>query len=547
MNHIDYSDFYSGQIDPIIKSYNIEDPVIERILNFYSRVQFCYEGYCIRYEKGTYSDIYRNDELETYHKFGIYFLGEQNIPDIINVTNLLVIPKETFQSCSQLESWLKDRDTSSCTFVIGMGKEEQNTWAKTAPDYNDFIGLLEEYEIVNDHIPRVDVDRAIEDATKRYSNACKFLKVFDCYEIFRENICVSNSIELNLKNIQIVANILESMVKEDSRILFTISSFKQKDQSLLFSYCAVAVYLEIKCGARFVIPESASSVYAAIYHDIYGRTYLYCHEYINNFKNVRPVNFYYPPSRFGCFVCPVKDGNNMIVQFVSAPVDDPTNITYNNVPIMNLDVIDLTELYNLHTFDYEEGFREMERLKEDTKEFYAAAYKDFPIIDCSNFFMYSKNGKRYYAVLQSINGTIKTICQPIAGIYPKIVKNFTTKEIEQMRDIRDLVNADLKKIVLKLGYTGDIEDCYIKESPAVKRILFKSAQGKAVPLSESVIAFDDYGLIGNTAAKFRTFLPEDFSKIIPIKGLRKYFLSFFGGPHPQSGIDLNITNHLWEA
>lgn len=549
MNHIDYSDFYTKQEDQVAYSYDIVNPVIRKVLDFYLRMPFCESGYCIQCADGKYSDVYTHNELDYYHRFGIYFLREGYIPDNPQITRILTVSPEVLQSLENFQCWIDSnkKELSNAVIVLEMGKTEQEIWFEQIKDSDQILKLLSEYEVVNDYIPKGNIDAVIESANHKYEKACgSSLPLFDCYDVFCKYPCITNSIEMNFRNIVKIADELEVFAKK--KVLFTIRSFKYKEQSLVYLYCAVAVYLEIKCGARFVIPESIYGVYDAIYHNICDRRYLYCHEYLDSLKFLKPVYYYYPSeSKFGCFVCPYHNGNNLIAQFISAPKSDPSNISFHNAKLVNMNIIDLTTVYQLHTCDYALGFRELERLNADIKDFCEVIYDSVPVIDCSNFFMYKENGEIYYAVLQKISGTVSTKCQPTAKGFIAINRDFSASELENMRDIRDMTNLNLERALPKLGYEGNVSDCFFQDSPKIKRILFSSVQGKSMVLTDSVIPFDDYGLIDKTAIRFRSTISEDFLDFIPIAGLRKYFLSFFGGPHPQSNINLNISNSLWEA
>jgi len=519
--------------------------------------------------------------LDVYNSYGLYFTK-----DVRNAIRyfVLIIPKDVFYAAADNPKALQDYvDTFFIEnkvseehigfSVIECTKGEQAEFlnrllcdGENITAYKDFY---ERYRVEN---PGFNFNEMTD--TSRYTDhpAFRGYTFINFAKLVAENRCfhaVGYMRTLNLQlellkkveslggaHVMFYCNTKDISIPYEDRVLF-----QGKYQMVLGTmYVKYAAYLVLKYGYKFDVPDKMHKRFIAEMAELISPSHRYVGRYLEYLENPVPIAIK-QPSMHPAFLCRRKKSPTdfvcITVQYVEIDSGSytvlPCAAKSERFCLSAIEVLQITDVYNLHTHNYVEGRAEMRRLQqmldsvqEALSELNSSVTES---LDCSNTLIFRKDGHLYAGYVSDIKVRKRYSTQIFTQGYSFIEdKDFDEQTLKTLIDVRCYPDFDVlfKRDIRNLfGGLDDTSDGFINTITNHNQENVTEACG---------LYYDSVGLWNHGSSLLRGKQITRLTNCgLPIKGLRRNFLSFFGGPHPFLGknVDadkptLELDYTIWE-
>lgn len=303
-------------------------------------------------------------------------------------------------------------------------------------------------------------------------------------------------------------------------------------------YLPLAVIMSIQYGYLFHVTDDKINTVHEYYNNIMGNRSNHCCDYLRNLMN---------PIKIGCMVshasymlCTLaKENYNLVVDLVEMDElidsDDQSQIlSYRkNMSISDIDIVDITDYFMINSKDSSVVFDELYRLNKLSTIFTEVLQKNGSnvISDCSNSLILSVDGKHYFAFVRSINF--------------KYLYNIRCIDSDIKRTVE--LDSDTVTSVMDLRLFTDYRERFPKYIPIIdskkfgrsyKGVLYRVASNNGCDYCDvDIVPLDNVFLYSYITQEFRGESVFKYTDDIPSIGLKRKFLSFYGGPVPVTGTD----------
>lgn len=569
---------------PIISAshrYGIHGNFNNQIYEFFKKYEpgrlYILSGEMIEDGLSKYVDV----QMEQYYNmYGIYFKdGILNpvkkwmapIPQDLFVKNDMVAIEEYLSDYAERYN-LQNAEIGFC--VVEMEEASQKEYISSLisdGEADSLMNFYDSYTVVNYDFGLQnykDDNKYYNELQKQYAgktliNFAKIMIKYNCAALREKSVTIAS-----YKNVidEVLSNATSNTVYYYAPYANDID---QKDRELLVrfngkfgirAYANLAAYLALKFGIRFDIPDGFENDYVTALHSITNDITMYACDYLNTLKNPPSHAILCRDNGFAFIYQRVKRAEDLFkitVAMSELQADDKGfRLCSDTVETVNLNAFDteivkITDYYNMHTLDYKHGLEEMRRLQLLTDEFQKLLTKHKVMkmnisLDCSNTFIFKYNNKFYIALLlkKEIKYYYKTL--PIARGYAEAdIAAVDENILHSLLDMRAFTDYDTlidKDIMSKLPKLNDTAIGIITQLGTKNQENIADCCG---------LPFDTVCLWDPLALSFRSAKISRLSSIIPVIGLRKTFLTFFGGPQPCAVGNLNnkptltLERNLW--
>lgn len=207
----------------------------------------------------------------------------------------------------------------------------------------------------------------------------------------------------------------------------------------------------------------------------------------------------------------------------------------------NVKIRDVRDFYDLHTMEYETALGEMEKLNKllvNAREILDVKDRS---LDCSNTLFFEYEGELKLGYLTQLNYKVKYKLTPLAKGYK--VRNIVTFDENDLHSLVDIRAYDDYIAICGKALEQDPDLLKINLPDTIIGFLIKDAHRSAENItSETGLPFDTIALHSEVASSWRGNNIETLLECgLPIGGLQRNFLTFFGGPVPYHGTNLLET------
>lgn len=527
-------------------------------------------------------DSYLYDNKDAYERFGIY-LNDGTVRD--KLSYLEVVPLEVFKNHDVLflHKYLQDKRKeaynkgfNTIEFIIEASLDVQRSVISlNAKMLDSYIDMCNDFVFVNldrSLLIRKDISRYLrENPVYRGKTLINILSLFVKYNCISHGVSAKDSVS---RQYALIKECLQ-MYEEDKNIVFycdisdTQYLAKLSRTSILslnkveeFMYSGIAAYLTV-CGVPCYVNNVYFTRYARLICNFSDPKIMYLSDRIAYLKN---------PLRMGVMNA-LKNGNFKSI----AQLQDVIDLTYQLrfVPLKpanvgehleiasdsvkevkfnhrNVKIRDIRDFYTLHTMDYALAKSELDDLDGlliNAREILGIKERS---LDCSNTMVFEYNGGLHLGYLTHLSYSVKYRLTPLARGY-KIRNDVILNEndLHMLVDIR--AYGDYTAICGKaLSQDPDLLKSNLPDTTI--GFLIKDAHKAAENITaDTDVPFDSIALHSEVASSWRGNNIETLTQCgLPVSGLQKNFLTFFGGPVPYHGDDisdnkarLNIGPELW--
>lgn len=515
-----------------------------------------------------------------YNMYGIYFRD-----GILNKINLWMapIPRDIFvkNDNAAIEEYLDEyaerynlREAEIGICVVEMEVSEQKDYIRnliSEGDADNVIGFYDSYSVANydfglqvyknDNDYYVDLQKQY--AGKKLINFAKIMIKHNCAALRERSVIIAS-----YKNT--IDDIVETAT--DNTVYYYApyaKDIEQKDRDLLvrangkfgrMGYVNLAAYLALKHGIKFDIPDGFEAEYLAALQSMCKPSNMYACDYLNSLKNPPAIAVLCRDNGYAFLYQRTKSAKDLYSITVAMSEieesDSGFSLCNNDVETTKLnafstEILKITDYYDMHTYDYKHGLAEMQRLQKLTDAFQKLLTSKDIIklnmsLDCSNTVILRYAGKLYVAYLMKKDVLYHYKTRPIAKGYTEY-DSATVNEntLRSLIDMRAFTDYDLLIKKESLARLPQISDTAIG-------VITQLGTTNQESVSESCgLPFDTVCLWDRLVSSFRAARVARISTSIPVMGLRKDFLTFFGGPHPcrggslESKPTLTLERSLW--
>lgn len=550
-----------------------------------------------RYQQGIFYTISADDNKEllsyinadalgVYNSYGIYF--KDGFRNTIK-KYVLIIPADVFCSAASspevLEQYVAsfcnahDIESDSIEFcVVELGKDDQFKHidrllreGKSVAAYKNFF---QHYDVENSGYSFRDTTYVSRYQNHKLFKNCKFINVAT---LVAKNGCLKSTVYL--ATLKLLAQLLDEMETLGSKdVMFYCSAqdlsipyadcevFRKDNCALLNSlYVKFAAYLTLKRNFKFDIPDDLFFSYQIEMASLLDPKFRYLDRYLEFLASgtayaIKYSNGHQP---FLCIRKPSKaDYVSLVVQHVNLDIDESEQfcirdktVACSKILLSGIKLLHVTDFYQMHTRDFEQGRKEMLRLQRLLDIFQDALFEynekvDSFSLDCSNVIFYKDEAGYKLGYVSDINAQCNYKTQCFTRGYDFVEdKSFNLDELKALNDIRCYPDYGVL-------YKGDGSDFPALDDTAEGFIDTIMKHNPENITSSCGICYDSIGLWANCSSYLRGRSITGFATDckLPIRGLRREFLSFFGGPHPYLGQGardekpvLNIGHELWRS
>lgn len=560
------------------QAYDVQSNIRMQLYTFFKTHE---QGIFYTFEYPSSKELlkYINSEhLDIYHLYGLYF--EDGARNAIH-NYLMPIPSDVFRGMADDPQVFSRHVDSFCkkygitedeiTFsVIECSKQEQSDYINrllaAGRNVDVYRKCYKEYKIDN---PGFNFDVIVAGSKYEQCPAFRGCTFVNFAKFLVESGCMravgySHTIYLQLELLRKLEAMDPDTVvfycnPDDIAIPYQqkVSIYGPYHETVYRLYVVFAAYLTVKHNFRFDMPDRLFQRYVTSVRDLSARQKRYLDRYLEYVDNPIPVSVIQEDGQ-PAFLCQQKKASTDFVQLTMQyfEVEDgeciPDSYTMERLMLKDIELLHVTDLYRLHTLDYEEGRAEMMRLQALLDKVQAELCRKKLVVmeslDCSNTILFRKDGKLYVGYVSEVNAKKHYSTRIILPGYEyQEDKDFSARELSAMMDIRCFPDYRMlfKQDITPLFHAPD------ETSDGFLSILAEHHQEAATEACG--LAYDSIGMWHKCSRLLRG---RRVSKLlnckIPVTGIRRNFLSFFGGPHPYRGKDnvlgkptLNLDYELW--
>ena len=500
---------------------------------------------------------YLNAELtRKYNEYGIY--TEDGIR-LGMKTPILIMPKEALQNPTEFKAFMSDvvEEEAAEVFdiVIEASKADQRAmYAEALASNPVFAEKLKEFYCRED-LANAGVDAGERDSVKdvikrnpvfhnyKLLNVAPILYKYQCLKPATDRSVFLSCVNKAIEEILSLTDMSTVNYFDLSEVLFSGSDVINAQYASHLRrtlYLKLAGYLALTKGLHFYVENVDNAAYKATIREFYSRNNMYLGDYLNYLKNPIKVGviqrqgnpaFLYQKEKsdqdevqLHARVTPLAKKHGELV----LGSDECKDVV---VSLKNLQIVPITEFFNLHTLDFEVGKAELKKLNAFMDSFQHVLDLKDRSVDCSNTCFAVISGKLMILYVTRLDAKIHYVADLLVQTdsHPmhKVLDNNQLQTLVDVRAFADytlIINEAQRAKLTSVPNTSD--GCIQNFSGFVQDNL----------TSTSGLYYDSIALwnpVSKCARGGRVSKLVDSE--LPIEGLRKEFLTFFGGPHPYLG------------
>lgn len=565
------------------KLLGITHPIFEQLFKFFEKFE---RGYVYSVQVGDGEDLFsyiQPDLINIYNKYGIFF--DEHIKTTVDCY-CMDIPEDVFykelKSPGHIEEYTntfcKKYNISKSSIGFSVIRVDVDTQFELLNNIEDSLGILKSYLTccstynIDNQGYYASMNNPIERLQKiPFYQSYTFINVA---KYIAENGCLASTVYM--RTIELTKELLTTISElgsentvfylflDDYAIAPAYRNLLRKHRTYVMQtlYVYIAAYLTLRESFKFHIQPELDLYYDNAVKALSNKDSRFLGNYIEQLKNPVPyaIKKAYGNPAFLCqrvpdetdilkltvSYCDVNfDGDNFVLE------SEAVHTSY--LDAYNIEILDITKFYDLHTTDFIKGNSEMLRLHKILTKIQKCINKDLSrqpdfSLDCSNTLLFKLKNEYKIGYVSRIEANINYKLKCLTkGINYTCIKGFDLLEMSSLTDIRCYL--DYETI-----FTGKLPD--LTSFPA----LDETAEGFIIAAlnatNESIASncglhYDSVGLWHIASILFRGLGVKKLIKCgIPAIGLRSEFLTFFGGPHPYSPTHLDkptlrLNSNLW--
>lgn len=524
-----------------------------------------------------YSDVFPIHAIEMISDFGIRSSYASFVKDKAD-RSLIIIPDEAMSSVTALREFIEEWELSHvpCTdYVLEMSHERQEEWRKWMltsgrdDELNEIISLLASYTSFNCYLAEDREGRKRESGVKDYNNLTVHGKpLFDLVyvdDIFSDYNCFTGYYNFNVNNINLLVGALRNMAKPNT--LFYLSALDNLDSAVVMEkthassldqldsmWCRIAAYCTMRYGMKFAMPDGDDKVFLQYCRDMHSKLFCHCTDYLRILQRLPEITVHSGVSFMSYAILNRKlmqkypEKYRLLVSYKYFPLEEKQwRIEEALSPLDTLDLVDINSVFHLDIQDVRTAIISLYRLRELCERFNLVCPER--TFDCENIFIFREDGKLYLALLDSITGSLPFRLIPVIPGYPEIKVELSAWELTGLCDVRVLActywnNKLFSQVLGRTLKTSELYWYYPKSSVGILYVNSRVLPGVTKHLEG--IDFDTIGLWNSVSSQLRGDLTNNqLVSVFPLKGLKREFLTYYGGPHPCGDTTLIVRESLW--
>lgn len=517
-----------------------------------------------------------------YKRFGIY-TGSGVINNDYNC--FIIIPREIIYNGEQsVQDFIYEKITLDGeetkmhvgAIVLEMEKEEQQRFIQKlyeCGEDNFLLTLKLQYNILNIGFLTADINDTEEELRK--NPAFKGYNFSNLFVFCERSGCVELSLDVNViikKTRAVIDEIVKYNFDNPNTIFYwnTKISGVSPDMVKLIEerkfyldmqyFVTLAATLTCLYDIRVVIPESVEKSFEAVVQGFATRHRNYLKDYLEYLKDPLRIGFKATGNIGFLYTRSEQKTDGTIIRVTYLPIeeanihDTPLTRVRSEIKEFEIDVRqivmrDVTDFYDLHTLDYNKGILELNKLQLFMNGVQEAIGLEDVSLDVTNTLFFELDNQLYVGYVSRINANATYNVQCLAkGFRNSDIKDtLDTRGIDYLLDMRVctdyfiLVNGNaMKKLSRK----------YNDKTIGVLAATLSSISTTPIITPTSTLEFDSVCLWSPMTSLIRGLGVNSLINTgLPLKGLRREFLTFFGGPAPYTSDGnkptLIINEKLW--
>ena len=508
--------------------------------------------------------------ISEYNNYGIYFSYGARVSEIQKF--VIIIPKEVFLQNRSVE-YIKDYQqkygitSADCTEVfIDIPFEEMKASVrdKNLIDKNKLFELTENYKVSN--FKNITLDNDIR-AIPQGILCIDFTRCLLDSNYFR-----CTSIDEKIQAVKKVCNDIVQRIGNNSAVVRSGNSDSfSRDELLIMDqykefisrlYALVAAYMGIKYGIHFIASKDIQRAINNNYTQIVSSLNRYASKYYKWLQNPIPFGIRKIDTNYAfMYVRNSKASTGRSSIWISAVMVDENTLEYKGeidtyiFDLSSIEILDYTEYFDLHTLDYSHGLEEMKKLGNFLDGLQSRLLKNSDFtrsVDISNSFLFRFKGDMYVGYVEKSEIKQVYVTKPLSKYCKAKQKAVVLSEDALCSFLDSRLFEDGVSFIKSTVGNVNVEALFPKLDDTSDGIILKAINRESNSITgESGLHFDTTGLWGRISEEFRGNKVEKLTGFgIPVKGLRRQFLTPFGGPHMSGNKNekpsLYINSHLWE-
>lgn len=529
--------------------FEITGTVFKQIYLFYKN-QPLENTYFINLDNYSNQDSYimdyiRTNDLQIYAKYGIS-IDFNPLPK--KILKPLIIDNDTFTNGSfierlkELTEQFRNVDIEDKPFIVievPLTKQE-SYFRRCTPEKQDIIReFYKNCNVANSWLDQ-DFYKNVREEIKKSKFYTK-LEQIDFFKLLYDNDCLKvTDINYTISKLKEFVDYIENTYNsKDVLFYFDIHSnvreYITTDVKIIHDrfYLPLAAYLSLKHSYKFYVSNSNMTVFRSYASSFFNREHNHMSDYINMLLNPIKVGVHYADSGAHS-ICQINKIHKDIIVDMLEVYFNNDELQIKGAPIINnrlgtFKTMNINNFYNMDTDNYDEAAFELKRLNNflfKANKLLQSKNNDI-VVDCSNSFICSINDRLFLCYVKFLNVKYEYQMKSLTDVDFKRTVTFDIKEMESLVDLRlfpdyQLLGDKLCEIVnsVQLPKTSDGILANIPIGNGTKGIL-----------ADSGLSFDALGLWSPISRQFRGDKVFNFTKYIPSLGIKKSFLTYYGGPH----------------
>lgn len=572
--------------------YDCSSKAYAKLYNFYSQDPTRIGELFVISEKVSVGEYIPSNAISLFSEFGIrssYMRYQSNCV----AKCLLIIPAHAMVSAAELESFIASRSlelqqqleadneefltNERMDCVIEMTKQSQIDLCKMMlacgreAELANMIDLLSLYKCYNLYLYTGQISRRKRtplDNYKKYEcNGVPLFRFVLVDDLLAKYNCFTQNYYTNAKNITELVNEFRTLAKSNS--LFYADILDVFDDAIVCEkchapsadtlasfWCKVAAYCTMAYSMKFCIPDGFSDVFTHYCAQMHSRLYCHCGDYLKMLQNIPEISVKLSPL-FNSYAYLNKNmiaANprlyNIRVAYQYYELDNSGwRIEHANSPLADLEIIDINSVCQMNTTDVNTAVQNSAKLKSLLQRFDTVQDNQTSTFDCTNTFAFRKDGKTCIALLKQLSGKLPFIMTPVDGKLNAFKVDLDVTQLERLQDVRVLFSTIyMKKVFDKLcgRETKQSEFNWYLPETSIGLMFLNEEILPGVSDNITPVKYDTLGLWNPVSLQLRGNLSDSkLTTVIPLKGLKREYLTYYGGPVPCRNTDLFIREELW--
>lgn len=511
------------------------------------------------------------ERIKLYERFGIIF-SNANISFIPDSESLLIIPEEVLASSAEFEEFLQTKNNSDHLGTYSYYVVEKE-YSQCSSDE-----ILMDYQLLSSYLPDARcMNFAIAEqrqnsqhgmfGTITGTNRLDSFEYVDIAPLFEKHCMTGINTEKNYYELSMLCKEIEDLYAGKDNTILTFSSSDNRS-SYIFSY--IAAYLTVKRQMHFEISKFMTSIFLEKMQELTSREYNYLHDYLSFINNPIKIGAYFTGSK-GFLV--VRDDSRLYINGSRNKRDYPISMSVTHVPlneetkdlasadlsdsifdIDRIEIIPINEYFGLNASDTSLAVEALKKINSVTTSFeklLAGANKldtDTEVLNMTNILLFRFRGQIRLGYVAYLNGKIPFTVFPICKGYTKFSRDFTFSEYNRVFDIQIFDEAE--QLLARLSKTMGLEceNVHYQLPSTARGLIIGSLPAKAAKISDdSGFTLEDFGVWSVQTSQCRVGTEKLLLQSISNKALReKALLTFYGGPHPMSTVNVVLEASSWK-